>query len=174
MKGFQGIYQEYLPKNTFEDINIPLFVAATDILKGEIVHFSTGNLSQALKASACTPLVFQPIDFNNALYLDGGVINNFPTEPLINKCEIIIGSYVNSIKKEVDEVHMINILDCCFHLAMKNSVQNKIESCTLYIEPPNMSQFSVFNLKKSDEIYDYGYKYTLFLEKELKELINSS
>lgn len=173
MKGFQGIYQEYFPNNTFEDLNTPLFVAATDILKGEIVYFSSGNLAQALQASACIPLVFQPVNFNNTLYVDGGVINNFPTEPLIDKCDIIIGSYVNSIKKEVDQVHMNNILDRCFHLAMKSSVQNKTQSCTLYIEPQNMSQFSIFNLKRSDEIYDYGYNYALSLEKEIKEILNS-
>jgi NTE family protein len=40
-----------------------------------------------------------------------------------------------------------------FHLAMKGSVQSKIDSC-LYIEPPNMSHS--FNLKRADEIFDYG------------------
>jgi NTE family protein len=65
---------------------------------------------------------------------------------------------------------MNNIVDRCFHLAMKGSVQSKIDSCTLYIEPPNMSQFSLFNLKKSDEIYDYGYQYALTFEKQIKEL----
>jgi hypothetical protein len=42
---------------------------------------------------------------------------------------------------------MNNVMDRCFHLAMKGSVQSKIDSCSLYIEPPNMSQFSIFNLK---------------------------
>jgi NTE family protein len=170
MKGFQGIYHEYLNDNTFEDLNIPLYVTATDILKGELVYFSSGNLSQSLMASSCIPLVFQPVSFNDSLYVDGGVLNNFPIEPLTNKCDIIIGSYVNSIKKEVDEVHMNNIVDRCFHLAMKSSVQDKINSCSLYIEPPNMSQFSIFNLRRADEIFEYGYKYAHSLEKEIKEL----
>jgi NTE family protein len=91
--------------------------------------------------------------------VDGGVLNNFP-EPLSGQCDIIIGN-VNSIKNEVDQVHMNNVMDRCFHLAMKGSVQSKIDSCSLYIEPPNMSQFSIFNLKR-DEIFDYGYQYTYF------------
>jgi NTE family protein len=56
---------------------------------------------------------------------------------------------------------MNNVMDRCFHLAMKGSVQSKIDSCSLYIEPPNMSQFSIFNLKRADEIFDYGYQYVL-------------
>lgn len=170
MRGFQGIYNEFLPTNTFEDLKIPLYVAATDILKGELVYFSSGNLSQALMASSCIPLVFQPIQYNDSLYVDGGVMNNFPIEPLIGQCDVIIGSYVNSIKKEVDQVHMNNIVDRCFHLAMKSSVQEQTNLCSLYIEPPNMSQFSLFNLKKADEIFEYGYNYARSLEKQIKEL----
>jgi NTE family protein len=84
-------------------------------------------------------MLFQPVQYKNTLFVDGGT--NFPTEPLSGQCDIIIGSYVNSIKK-VDQVHMNNVMDRCFHLAMKGSVQSKIDSCSLYIEPPNMSQFS--------------------------------
>jgi NTE family protein len=170
MKGFHDIYKEYFPTDSFEDLNIPLYVAATDILKGESVYFSSGNLSQSLMASSCIPMLFQPVNYKNTLFVDGGVLNNFPTEPLKGQCDIIIGSYVNSIKKEVDQVHMNNIMDRCFHLAMKGSVQSKIDSCSLYIEPPNMSKFSIFNLKRADEIFDYGYQYARTFEKQIKEL----
>jgi NTE family protein len=51
---------------------------------------------------------------------------------------------------------------------MKGSVQSKIDS-SLYIEPPNMSQFSIFNLKRA-EIFDYGYQYARTFEKQIKEL----
>lgn len=171
MKGFEKMYQEYFPNNTFDDLQIPLYVAATDILKGEVVYFSSGNLSHALMASSCIPIVFQPLHFDDTYFVDGGVLNNFPVEPLINRCDIIIGSHVNSIKTEANEIHMSNIIDRCFHLAMSNSVRNKINSCDLFIEPPNMSRFSIFDLKKSDEIFEYGYNYTLSLEKEIKQLI---
>ena len=65
---------------------------------------------------------------------------------------------------------MNNIVDRCFHLAMNSSVHSKTANCTLYIEPPNMSQFSLFNLKRADEIFDYGYEYALSLENQIKEL----
>jgi NTE family protein len=171
MKGFHGLYHEYMPANSFESLNIPLYITATDILKGELVYFSSGNLAQSLTASSCIPIVFQPVKYKDSLYVDGGVLNNFPTEPLVGKCDIIIGSYVNSIKKEVEEVHMNNIIDRCYHLAMKSSVQSKIDSCSLFIEPPNMSQFSLFNLRKADEIFDYGYHYALTLERQIKDLL---
>ena len=65
---------------------------------------------------------------------------------------------------------MTDIIDRSFHLAMSNSVRNKVKNCDLFIEPPNMSRFSIFDVKKSDEIFEYGYNYTLTLEKEINNL----
>lgn len=174
MKPFEKIYKEYFPKNSINDLNIPLYITATDILKGELVYFSSGNLSQALLASSCIPLVFQPVSFNDTLYVDGGILNNFPVEPLLNKCDFIIGINVNSIKKEVSEIHMNNIIDRSVHLALNSTAQTKIADCNLYLEPPNMSQFSIFDLKKIQEIYNYGYDYCISKEKEIKSLITDN
>jgi len=170
MKGFEKIYSNYFPTNSFSDLNIPLYVAATDILKGEITYFSSGDLSQSLMASSCIPVVFQPVSYNGSMFVDGGVLNNFPIEPLVGQCDIIIGIHVNSIKKEVNEIHMNNILDRSFHLALSNSVRNKIDTCNLFIEPPNMSQFGILDLKRIQEIYDYGYNYGLTIEDKINEL----
>jgi NTE family protein len=171
MKGFEKIYDQYFPSNSFSDLDIPLIVSATDILKGEIVYFSSGNLSKSLMASSCIPMVFQPVNYNGTYYVDGGILDNFPIEPLLNQCEIIIGIHVNSIKKEVNEIQLNKILDRSFHLALNNSVKTKIEKCNLFIEPPDMSQFGIFDLERAKEIFDYGYNYGLSIESEVKKLI---
>lgn len=167
MKGFEKLYQTHFPNNQFSDLQIPLIIAATDISKGEIVYFSSGNLAQPLMASCCIPFVFQPLYFNDSYFVDGGVLNNFPIEPLIGKCDIIIGSHVNSIKPEVGEIHMKDIIDRSFHLAMNTTVKSKINSCDVFIEPPNMSQFGLFDVKKSNEIFEYGYAYTQTLKEKI-------
>jgi NTE family protein len=171
MNGFEKVYAKYFPINTFEDLNIPLHVAATDILNGEINYFSTGDLSQSILASSCIPVVFHPVVYNGTHYIDGGVLDNFPIQPLIDKCEKIIGIDVNSLKKEVNAISMTSILDRSFHLALSNSVRSKIKQCDLYIQPPNMSQFGIFDLKKVQQIFNYGYKYGLTLEKDIKALL---
>ncbi len=171
MNGFEKIYTKYFPNNSFSDLRIPLFVAATDILKGETVYFSSGNLSRSLMASSCIPVVFQPVNYNETFFVDGGVLNNFPIEPLSHRCDTIIGVHVNSIKKELHEIHMNDIIDRSFHLALSNSVRSKVAKCDLFIEPPDMSQFSIFDMKKAKEIFEYGYQYCLSLENEISKLI---
>lgn len=173
MKGFEDIYQTYFKTNSFDDLNIPLYIAATDILKGEINYFSDGELTTSLLASSCIPVLFQPIHYRGTHYVDGGVLNNFPIEPLLDKCHKIIGINVNSISKEKHEIPTKNVLDRSFHLALNSANSHKFTLCDLYIEPPKMSQFGLLDLDKIDKIYTYGYKYGLSLEKEIKELMNT-
>lgn len=72
MKGFEEIYENYFENNSFTDLKTPLYIAATDILKGEINYFSDGELSFALLASSCTPVLFQPVFHKGNYYIDGG------------------------------------------------------------------------------------------------------
>lgn len=159
MRSFESVYLKYFPHNSFESLPIPLHVAATDILKGEIVYFASGDLSKALMASSCVPVVFQPVQYQDMMLIDGGVLNNFPIEPLVNKCEKIIGVHVNSINKARAEIHIKDILDRSFHFALSHSVYSKSKQCDLFIDPPNMSKFSIFEMKNADEIFTYSYNH---------------
>lgn len=170
MSAFEDMYHEYFPENSFEKLKIPLYVSATDILKGEVAYFSSGDLAQSLLASSCIPLVFQPIKFSQKLYVDGGIMNNFPIEPIIGKCDVIIGSYVNSIKKEAHKIPLNDIIDRSFHLAVRSAIDHKIDQCDLIIEPPNMSRFNIFDIKKMDQIFEVGYNYAMSMEKQIRAL----
>lgn len=172
MKGFEDIYKAYFKTDSFANLKIPLCVAATDILKGEINYFTEGELSTTLLASSCIPVLFQPVHYRGNYYVDGGVLNNFPIEPLLDKCHKIIGINVNSIDKDEYHIQTKNVLDRSFHLALNSANNHKFSMCDMYIEPPKMSQFGLLDLDKIDAIFEYGYQYGLSLEQEIKELIN--
>lgn len=171
MLGFEEIYRQYFPHNSFEALSIPLHMAATDIVKGELSYFSTGNLTKSLLATSCIPFLFQPIAFQDTLYVDGGILNNFPIEPIQHSCDIMIGSHVNALQQDVQKISMHQIVDRSFHLALSSSVKSKAGACHLFIEPPNMTQFGVFDLKKTKEIFDYAYQYTCSLDSQIKALL---
>lgn len=169
MKRFEQIYMQYFENNSFEDLHLPLIITSTDILRSEVAYFTKGNLAKSIMASSCIPLVFQPVEYNNTLYVDGGVLNNFPTEPLEGKCSTIIGIYANSMQKDVAKIKLKEIVDRSYHLAMLGSVKGKSDRCTVYLEPPDMSRYSLFDVKKADEIFEQGYRYAKEMEGEIRE-----
>ncbi len=78
---------------SFEDLNNPkLSVIACDILKGECVTISNGNIARACRASFSIPGVFEPIEIDDKLLIDGGVITRIPIKQVKEMgAEYVIG-----------------------------------------------------------------------------------
>lgn len=170
MQAFENLMLQHIPHNSFEQLRIPLFVTATDALQGESVYFNQGNLAKALMASSCIPIVFQPIHYQGKLFLDGGIMNNLPIEPIRDRCDVLIGVHVNAISTNKTDLHMNDIIDRSFHLALSNSVRLKAKQCHLFIEPPDMTRFGMFDIEQSNEIIQVGYEHTLTLHDAIKQL----
>jgi NTE family protein len=68
------------PDITFEQLQVPLAVTATDIEKNELVVLDEGPLIPALMATSAFPLVFSPVYHQGRWLVDGGVLNNFPVD----------------------------------------------------------------------------------------------
>ncbi len=79
----------------FEDLKIPLYLVATNLGQGISTYFNKGKLHQPLLASCAVPAVFNPVEIDNELYSDGGIMDNFPIYPFLNDKHPIIGSYVS-------------------------------------------------------------------------------
>jgi NTE family protein len=169
MNSFKHIYARYISHNSFRQLQLPLYVTATDIIHGRSIIFDSGNLDEALMASSCVPLVFEPVHINGTTLIDGGVLNNFPVEPLIEKCRSIIGVHVNSINTSETEIGMMSLVDRSFHLALGSSVKSKEHFCNLFIEPENMTRFGMFDTKKMDDIFDAGYHHVMNMRTEVEE-----
>lgn len=169
MKAFEDIYKKYIPHDSFENLDLPLYATATDIVKGEPVYFHSGVLSKALMASSCVPVVFEPVTIEGTLFLDGGIVNNLPVEPLMDRCENIIGVHVNSISTNEAHLQMKDLADRSFHLALSSAVRLKERHCDLFIEPPEMTKFGMFDMNKIDEIYNYAYRHTLAMQVQIEQ-----
>ena len=75
--------ETYIGKTKFEDLEIPLAIATTDLKTGKPVIFEKGNVGEAIRASMSIPLTFQPISYGDKLLADGGLSMPVPVEPLL-------------------------------------------------------------------------------------------
>jgi NTE family protein len=71
----------YLPPR-FEDLGKTLAVTCTDIEAGEQLVFTAGDLITPLRASACLPGAFEPVEYQGRTLADGGILNNLPVDAL--------------------------------------------------------------------------------------------
>lgn len=88
---------KFTPVKTFEELQIPLAIAATDIIDGVSVYYSTGELAPPLRASCAYPGLFVPIQYENRTLVDGFLTAPVPIEgALLLGADLVIAVYLES------------------------------------------------------------------------------
>lgn len=160
MDGLQELLKKYLPENDFAALKLPLTVAATEIRKGQIEYFTSGELIPAVMASCSIPAVFNPLPFNGSLYVDGGLMDNMPVRPIRGQCDFIIGSHCNAVSPVYDAANLKTVIERSLLIAVGANTLVSKQLCDLVVEPPGLDKYSSFDIGKVQEIYDIGYKFT--------------
>lgn len=76
---FEARLREALPA-TFAELRVPFACVATDVVTGERVVMSGGDLPMAVRASMSIPVLFEPVRRGGRLLVDGGVVDPVPVE----------------------------------------------------------------------------------------------
>ena len=163
ISGINKILESHLRAKTFNELKIPLCVAATDLNNGRIAYFSEGELINPIIASSSIPVLFKPVFINNIQYADGGVMDNLPIHPIEKICRFFIGSYVNPIGYQDIFTSLIDIAARTFMLNMQKEANDKSTKFDLYIAPPELRNFKILDPEKAQEIFDVGYHATHIL-----------
>jgi NTE family protein len=82
---------------TFEELDIPLIVVATDLYGRNEVAFSSGPLVPALAASIAIPGLMRPMRVNGRILVDGGATNPLPFEHLRGRADIVAAVDISGV-----------------------------------------------------------------------------
>ena len=69
---------EFFGDLSFDELEVPLGVVATDIIRKEEVVFTSGGVAAAVRASISIPGLFPPVRMGERLLVDGGVLEPVP------------------------------------------------------------------------------------------------
>lgn len=155
MSFLKKVLRTSLPK-TFEDLNIPLYVSATNLRTHELTTFHTGEIAKAVLASASIPILFEPVEIDGEKYVDGGVVNNLPAFACANHCDSILGVEVNFGNFTNDLENMKNVAIEVFHIMVNKNSEQGIQECHSLIRPELTSEFQILDFTKSQKLYDIG------------------
>lgn len=76
----EAFVQSKIPTKNIEQFKIPYYAVSADLNSGEPVIFSSGPVAKAVRASCSIPGVFTPLNYQNRLLVDGGVLGNIAPE----------------------------------------------------------------------------------------------
>ena len=154
------LYQLMLPVNEITDFSklpIPFFCIATNIETGKSLILDKGRLAEAVTASGALPSFFAPVTIGDAVFIDGGVTNNFPVEELKAKgMDIIIGVDVQDDLKDKDALTSApEILLQINNFRTIEVMKSKAKLVDVYIKP-DISNYSVLSFDEGEDIIANG------------------
>jgi len=156
------ITRNYSREVNFDDLPIPFRCIGTNIETGTEKVFSNNRLSDALRASMSIPSVFKPYEIDEELYIDGGLVNNFPTDVATSMgAEIIIGVDVGSSPNKKEDINtIVKVLSQAtsfynYKIAKKNKAL-----CSIYIRP-DITDISLLGFDDVTNIIDRGFQATI-------------
>lgn len=77
---FNSLSVGYSDPIDFNNLPTPFLCIATNVINGKETILNEGVFSKALRASMAIPVLFDPVKIDDALYADGGLVNNFPAD----------------------------------------------------------------------------------------------
>ncbi|MCC5918162.1 MAG: patatin-like phospholipase family protein [Cryomorphaceae bacterium] len=173
MKYLRNILVESCGDLQFSDLKIPFVACLADLRSGMAEMISEGDLVDAVIASASIPIIFEPVEKDGKLYVDGGVLNNLPVEPLLEKNLKIIGVNIN-VHGESRELpnKMKNVAERIFDLTLWYPTKKRFEKCDVQIDVTEAFTFGLFEFNKGDELFEIGYRATMKQKDEIQKLIS--
>lgn len=171
-RALQRALRKNLRARTFEDLQIPLIVVATDLYSGELVPIGSGDIIKSVQASCSVPLLFTPCEMHGRVLVDGGVVNPVPVclardlgvdvVIAVDLCELLprtFPSHLFGIATRSAEIAFIWQTDVCSRYA------------DIVIQP-KMCGIGMFNDKMKNEIYAAGREACREQIPRLKEILS--
>ncbi len=143
---------------SFDDFPIPFRCVATDVSTGDPIVFKDGSLAKAIRSSMAIPTAFTAVDLDTTLAVDGGVVENFPVDEVIDMgAEIVIGVSVgDGMKSAYDLDGMTDILFQVSMIPSLTKMNDQIAMCDIYIRP-DLKDNGTGSFGKYAEILELGY-----------------
>ena len=163
---------ENIQSTTFEELEIPLAVVATDFWQGGERVFASGELNPAIEGSIAIPGIFSPVRFENALLVDGGLVNPVPYDLLLDDCDITVAIDVTGRRSEKDDLSFVDGMLHSFQIMQQSIMAEKRarREPAIYITA-DVLDVRALEFYKLDQIFEDSQKAKRELRERLAELL---
>jgi len=143
----------------FDNFHIPFRCVGVDIENGSMNLFNDGYLGNSIRASMAIPTVFPPKELNDRLYVDGGLIRNFPVQEVMDMgADFTIGVYVGSEKESRED--LVSMLDILRQATSMSSILDSEKQAKLadILVLPEVKKMGSFDFNNYEEFIQKGYE----------------
>ena len=154
----EQVVKKHIAATTFDQLEKPLYVCVTNFQSGRYEIIDKGDVIPAVRASTAIPVMYKQQIINGVAYVDGGVVNNLPVEPLRENCQTVIGISVNPIEYKSGKLKMRKQIMRVAELMINENEARRIEMCDYHLEVPDLGNIDFEEYDQPQKIHDMGYR----------------
>jgi NTE family protein len=156
------IDRETLPYSTissFNDLPIPFRCVSTEIVSGKPYVFQRGSLSDAMRATMSIPGVFAPVRRGNQIFVDGGLVDNLPTDVVREMgADVVIAIHLQISPASAKEIQSaFSVLGRSVEVIIADTELRGMSGADLIVKA-NVEKYTTMDYDKSDELIQLGYQ----------------
>lgn len=150
----------FLDKNlsvkTLEELRIPLYIVATDLLEGNLVCMNAGPIIPAVRASSAVPLIFPPLPLYDRWLVDGGVADPVPVATAKSiGAEVVVAVDLSNLLKRSCPSNLFSIASRAAEIKFLLQSESCAKEADIVIRP-NLEDVGLFDDRDLEKVYEAG------------------
>lgn len=159
---FRRLAEQAGSATEIERLPIPFHAVAADIATGEAVVLDKGSVTRAMRASMSVPGAMAPVEIDNHLLVDGGIVNNLPIDEARKMCaDVVIAVNISTPPLKREEItSALSVSLQLINLLGKSTVDQQLRSLKaddVLIEP-TLAGISAGDFDKAEAAVSDGEK----------------
>lgn len=148
----------YSEVDNFDDLPIPFGCVATDLVSGNPHVFRSGSLGLALRSTMSIPGVFSPVRTKDAIYADGGLLDNLPVDVAKQiGVDITVAIYLQSAPiKPSEQLSAVGVLGRGISVMIAANELRSMQQTDVLVTVP-LAQYLTMDYGKTGELIKAGY-----------------
>jgi len=147
---------EFCGTHRIEEMKLPLAICAVDLLSGEPYFFTKGDLGVALRASCAYPGLFQPVEHEGRLLVDGFLAGPVPVDAARTLgAELVVGVHLGTAGPVARPRHMGEVLWRSFSIMQQRALERGGRAAEVLISP-DVGDFAWDDFSRSERMIAAG------------------
>jgi NTE family protein len=119
-----------------ENLKLPFAAVATDLNRGTRIVLDRGSVAMAVHASSAIPGVFEPVELQGRLLVDGGVLDNLPIAVAREKgADIVIAVDVSENVANFNITNLVDVMLQAVNIMSSENVKYTKKEADVLISP---------------------------------------
>jgi NTE family protein len=144
---------------SFDALPVPFRCVATDLVSAKQFVFQDGSLAEALRATMSIPGAFAPVHDGQHVYVDGGLVNNLPTDVVRQMgADIVIAVHLETPPVEAKNIQsLLSVLEQSVRVVVSESEVRGLADADAVVSVP-LEHFLSSDFVKNVPIMQAGYE----------------